>query len=219
MAGLDMPGADASFEARGGWMVRRLAAELGLTSDQAAGLVGNLGYESAGLKTLQEIAPLVAGSRGGYGWAQWTGPRRRKFEAWCAERRLAPASDEANYGFLLHELRGEYAGFLARLRRCSTLAEACRLTHKEYETPADVLEGSYRSGSARLKYAERALAGGAAAHPPLAGEGGSSPAGYDRYRCAKAMQAALMQAGFDPGPIDGRWGARSRAAYDRFDPR
>lgn len=40
---------------------------------------------------------------------------------------------------------------------------------------------------------------------------------YDRYRCAKAMQMALQQAGLYRGRIDGDWGRRSREAYALFD--
>jgi hypothetical protein len=48
----------------------------------AAAILGNIGHECDGFRHLQEIHP-VAG-RGGLGWCQWTGPRRRAFEAWCS---------------------------------------------------------------------------------------------------------------------------------------
>lgn len=148
-----------SWKQRGGWVVRRLCADLQLSPEQAAGIVGNLGYESIRFTALQEIKPTVAGSRGGYGWAQWTSSRRRRFEEWCSQRHLAPASDEANYGFLVYEIGGDYRSFLARLRQCAGIEDACRLTHKLYETPSDVLDGSYKSGPARLNLAREALAG------------------------------------------------------------
>jgi hypothetical protein len=44
-----------------------LMRDLGLTDIQAAGLLGNLGHESGGFRQLQEIAPAVPGSRGGWG--------------------------------------------------------------------------------------------------------------------------------------------------------
>lgn len=146
---------EGSWEVRGGWVVEALVRDAALTHDQACGLVGNLGYESRCFTALQEEAPMVRGSRGGYGWAQWTGARRINFENWCATHVLAPASDEANYGFLLHELLGAYKGFAGRLRRTTGIEEATRLTHKEYETPSDVLDGSYRSGPDRLDLALR----------------------------------------------------------------
>lgn len=209
-ATFDMP-ATGRWEQRGGWVVRRLAADAALTPEQAAGLVGNLGYESAGFTALQEIKPLVPGSAGGYGWAQWTGPRRREFERWCAERGLAPASDEANYGFLLFELLGSFKGFSARLRQMQSVEDACRLTHEMYERPQDVLDGSYRSGPDRLTWARRALAGagGAVATRTVAPALAGTP--RDRIR---AIQAALRDAGHYRGEIDGLFGPLSRAALN-----
>jgi hypothetical protein len=127
-----------------------------LTQPQAAGLVGNLGHESEGFQTLQERG--MASGRGGYGWAQWTGPRRREFEGWAAAQGLDPASDAANYGFLKYELLGKYAGFTARLRQTQSLEEATRLTHEKHETPGDVLNGTYASYGSRLRYARQAMA-------------------------------------------------------------
>ena len=108
-----------------------LKRELGLTHEQAAGLVGNLGYESAGFKALQEGRPISGA--GGFGYAQWTGPRRRKFMQYAQQRGLDPKSHEANVGFLKHELTGEHSGFLRRLKQTKTLQEATRLTHEVYD--------------------------------------------------------------------------------------
>ena len=92
-----------------------LKRELGLTHEQAAGLVGNLGYESAGFKALQEGRPISGA--GGFGYAQWTGPRRRKFMQYAQQRGLDPKSHEANVGFLKHELTGEHSATLPRAGR------------------------------------------------------------------------------------------------------
>lgn len=104
---------------------QRLMADLmdryGLTREQAAGIVGNLAHESGNFTQLQELNPLVPGSRGGFGYAQWTGPRRRQFEAWAAANGLDPTSYEANAGFLFHELDNTGEGrVLDVIRRMST---------------------------------------------------------------------------------------------------
>lgn len=39
---------------------------------------------------------------------------------------------------------------------------------------------------------------------------------YDRFTCAKEMQAALAKLGLYTAAIDGIWGTRSRAAYNLF---
>src|SRR3712207_1212109 len=86
-------------------IMRRLKAEsFGFETDDAAAILGNIGGETRGFRSHQEISPLVKGSRGGVSWCQWTGPRRREFEAWCQRKGLAESSDEAAYSFLVREL-------------------------------------------------------------------------------------------------------------------
>ena len=119
---------------------QRLMADLmrdfGLTQAQAAGVVGNLDHESGGFATLQEIDPMVEGSRGGYGYAQWTGPRRRAFEAWAADNGLDPASYEANYGFLRHELTATPEGAVVdKLRGVNSPDEAATVFSETFLRP------------------------------------------------------------------------------------
>jgi len=84
--------------------VQRLSNDLSISPQVAAGIVGQLGYESAGLQSINEMQPVVPGSRGGFGWAQWTGPRRKQFESWAQQNNMDVADPEANYQFLVHEL-------------------------------------------------------------------------------------------------------------------
>lgn len=51
----------------------------GVPLTAAIGMTANLSVESGYDPGVNEIAPLVEGSRGGFGLAQWTGPRRRQF--------------------------------------------------------------------------------------------------------------------------------------------
>lgn len=131
-----------------------LQEELGLTPDQAAGIVGNLAHESGGFRSLQEIAPLVPGSRGGFGYAQWTADRRVNFENWSAERGLDPRSYKANLGFLLHELQNTPEGaVLDRLRGARNAAEATQIFSETFLRPG------IPHMSSRLDWAQRALGG------------------------------------------------------------
>jgi hypothetical protein len=130
----------------------RLMRDLGLTDVQAAGLLGNLGHESGGFRDLQEIAPTVAGSRGGWGLAQWTGPRRDAMEAWCRTHGLDPSAPEAGYGYLCVELRTTEAPALAALRQAATLEAATEAVCRRFERPGIVALPS------RLAWARRALA-------------------------------------------------------------
>jgi len=113
-----------------------LTRDFGLTADQAAGVVGNLAHESAGFKTMQEVKPTVEGSRGGYGYAMWTGPRRKQFEAWAQANGLDPASYEANYGFMKHELTSTSEGrVLQYLRQAPDAATAALTFSQKYLRP------------------------------------------------------------------------------------
>lgn len=104
--------------------VPRLQADLGITREQACGIFGNLGTETGGFTALQEIKPTVAGSRGGYGWMQWTGPRRRKYESWCQAAGLNPADDETNYKYLVLETKTDEANSLRLLKMTTTVDAA-----------------------------------------------------------------------------------------------
>lgn len=102
----------------------RLMKDLNITKIQACGIWGNIGGETGGFTALQEINPTVAGSRGGYGWMQWTGPRRRTYEAWCRKNGLNKADDETNYKYLVKETSTDERASLVALRQCKTVDAA-----------------------------------------------------------------------------------------------
>lgn len=101
--------------------MRMLIEDFGVTVEEAAAVFGNAGYESLGFTKLQEIKPVVKGSRGGYGWFQWTGPRRRAFEAYCKKNGFDPSSNDANYKFLFVELTTTEKRSLDKLKAASGL--------------------------------------------------------------------------------------------------
>ena len=129
--------------------MNQLMKDFNLTKEQAAGIVGNLGHESAGLQAINERNPVVPGSRGGFGWAQWTGPRRRQFEAWAAKNGLDVRSDEANYGFLKHELMTTERKALEMVRRQSTMTGAATAFENSYERAGVKAMGSRPSSVRR----------------------------------------------------------------------
>lgn len=95
--------------------MERFLKDFGGTPEDAAAVFGNAGHESAGYKSLQEIKPIVPGSRGGYGIMQWTGPRRREYEAYCKRNNLDPADMDSNYKFLFVELKGPEGRVLPKM--------------------------------------------------------------------------------------------------------
>ena len=212
----DMPGPAEGFSPRGGWLVKSLARELDLNFTQAAGPVGNLGYESGGLKELQEVRPLVPRSRGGRGWAMWTGDRRDAFEGWCQGCRLDPDGSEANYGYLLVELRGPYKSTVEALRKCTTLDQAVFAFGEYFERPYGTTATHLPGFDGRMHYARLAL---------WAAQNGAKPADTERdlYLTTPPMTGPdvtglqrLLDAKVGPLDVDGVFGAATRAAVVGF---
>lgn len=99
----------------------------------AAAVFGNFGHESAGFTKLQEISPTVPGSRGGYGWPQWTGPRRRAYEAYCLRNGKDPAAPASNYAYVFVELSGPEKRALDALVAARTLTDKVKAFELAYE--------------------------------------------------------------------------------------
>jgi hypothetical protein len=102
------------FKSTAPHMMHDLMADFGLTAIEAAAIAGNAGHESGGFKFMQELKPVSG--RGGLGFFQWTGPRRVRFESWCARKGYKVSSYEANYSFLFRELSGSEAGAIQKLK-------------------------------------------------------------------------------------------------------
>src|ERR1700687_3385896 len=212
----DMQPASTSFEDRGGCVVNSLMTEFNLHREQAAGVVGNCGFESGGFKSLQEIG-VSSYERGGYGWSQWTGPRRTAFEGWCRKQSLQPSSDEANYGYLCAEMRGAYAYCVTALRREITIERCVFVWGREYECPGGTT-ATFRPGNTeRLAYAKRAFNGsllqpsGAPAIPQAVTTVADPDVGTF-LAAVRMMQTFLRDKKLYVGNIDGDFGPTSRAA-------
>jgi hypothetical protein len=224
MTDFDMPPVSAGFPARGRWLIDHLSADLEISENQAAGIVGNLAFESGGLMTLQEITP-VAG-RGGRGWAMWTSSRRVAFESWADNRKIDPDSNEANYGYLLVELRGAYKGTIDALRQKESVTNSVWSVGQTYERPGGTTPEHLPGFQSRLTYAMRALAGPsvvAAADPGSSAPPVLAPVAEPAYLAAvllleaperKLVQQGLAWAKLYSGAIDGIIGPLSRAALD-----
>lgn len=132
----------------------RLMHDFGLSAPQAAGVLGNIGRESGGGRWLTE-----RGSGSGRGLCQWTGPRARSFEAWCAHHGVSSGSLDGNYGYLKFELSGAYAACIAKLKRCATLEAAVPSFCNSFERP------SIPAMSDRVHWGRSALAAFSPGHP------------------------------------------------------
>jgi hypothetical protein len=170
------------FEQKAPAVMSALMKAFGLKDFQAAGPVGNLGRESGGFAELHEEGQ--AAGVGGYGWGQWTGPRRVNFLNWCKAKNLNWQSDEANQGYLIHDLSTSYKSVVTKLLHCTTLAQAVEAFEKYYEVAGVVAMAD------RLAWGERALKAYRAAHPA---KPKPAPAADDDTALLKVVGAAALQ--------------------------
>ena len=116
----------------------------GMSSTQAAALVGHLEVESANFKAFEEYAPNAYGTKGA-GVLQWTNipggsQRRTEFINWSKNQGLNPKSFEANSGYLLHEMQhGNHwtgGGNLQGFKGISNLKDASSYLESNYIRPS-----------------------------------------------------------------------------------
>lgn len=147
-------------------MEREIIAGLmarGLPLHVAQGIVANMVQESRLDPGINEIAPLVAGSRGGYGLNQWTGPRRRAYEAFATERG-APLDDlQTQLDFTLYELQGPERGAYNALLDTTDPVQAAQVYSEKFLRPGiphmdrRLAEARRLAGIAPDGYTENAL--------------------------------------------------------------
>jgi hypothetical protein len=210
---------DTLFRAKAPGIMAILMRDFDLAVADAAAILGNLGHESGGFRFMQEIRPLIAGSRGGYGWAQWTGVRRRQFEQWCASQALDPASDDANMSFLSHELHTTQAGAIAAVKRAPLGAGADALRAKviAFEQSFERAHQDHKGYDSRLRFANIALAAFHAAEIAPAGRAADLPEPELSAADVAAAQRLLRDLKFyEVGLPDGRIGSRTIAAVAAF---
>jgi hypothetical protein len=127
-------------------MARNLMRDLGLTADQAAGIVGNMAAES-GVENARvqgsrpgEKGVLKVDGKTGYGIVQWTSQGRQQALADYAKSRGAdlskPLSMDIEYQFFLKEFKGKYGHVLSQLKQAKDVKTASTIFMQQYEVPA-----------------------------------------------------------------------------------
>ena len=107
----------------------------GVSLPVAQGIVANMKAESNLQPGINEIAPVVPGSRGGFGLNQWTGPRRVAYEQFAAERG-APLDDlQTQLDFTMYELQGPEKAAYAALQGVQDPIEAARIYSERFLRP------------------------------------------------------------------------------------
>lgn len=143
------------------WITAGLV-ERGVPEHIARAFAINAMDESGMKPDINEIAPLVPGSRGGYGAMQWTGPRRRGLEAFAAERGL-PVSDQGlQLDYLMYELNGPEAAAWSKIRGAKDTGGAAAAIVTDFLRPAPQHRESrvakYLGGTYAMPEGQNALA-------------------------------------------------------------
>lgn len=107
----------------------------GISPIGAVGLLANFQAESGLNPGINEINPVVEGSRGGFGLSQWTGPRRRQFEDFARQRGASLDDLDTQLDFTAWELRNTEKRAGEALRSAQTPEEAARIVSDKFLRP------------------------------------------------------------------------------------
>lgn len=118
------------------WFIDGLV-QRGMPRHVAEAFAWNARDESRMDPGINEIAPLVPGSRGGYGLMQWTGPRRKALEAFAAERGVDVADPNLQMDFLMYELQGPEAGAASAIFSAQDAPTAAAAIVNKFLRPAE----------------------------------------------------------------------------------
>lgn len=180
----------STFTQKAPKVIYDLIHALPLSVLDGAAIAGNGGHESEGFTDITEDKPTIKGSRGGLGWFQWTGKRRRAFEAWCKAKGYKYHEDRANIGFLIHELRTTEAKAIGAVKRAATLEGKVKAFELAFE------RAGVKHYASRTTYARRALDAWNAS--PLGKGNPATPAGRVPAVLAEEVQDDLP--GIPPPP-------------------
>lgn len=138
-----IPTGDIADRIRNGFIDRGMAPHI------AEAFVWN-GQDESGLRAdINEEKPLVAGSRGGYGIWQHTGPRRRALEAYAASVGKPVGDLDTQMDFVMQELQGSEKGAWTAISATKTPGEAAAAVVNRFLRPA--AEHRQRRADAYLK--------------------------------------------------------------------
>ena len=118
------------------FVVRGLT-ERGLPQHVAEGFAMNTADESNFDAGINELEPIVKGSRGGFGLNQWTGPRRRQLESYAQERGVDVADPDLQLDFLVWELENTEKRAAEKIFSASTAGEAGAAIVNNFLRPAE----------------------------------------------------------------------------------
>lgn len=117
-------------------MIREGLIQRGLPAHVADAFVMNFKDESGLDPAINEKAPVVPGSRGGFGLAQWTGPRRKALENYAAAAGKPVGDLNTQLDFLMMELQGPEAGAAREIMAAGDTGSAASAIVNKFLRPA-----------------------------------------------------------------------------------
>lgn len=142
--------------------------ERGLPEHVADGFLLNFQDESGLNPGINEAAPTVPGSRGGFGLAQWTGPRRVALEQQAAARGVDPSDLELQLDYLMGELQGPESRAAQSILGAQDTGSAAAAIARDFLRPAEEhlnrRVANYTGGNASLS----TMGGGMSSGPDIA---------------------------------------------------
>lgn len=108
----------------------------GLPAHVADGFVMNFQDESGLNPGINEQSPTVPGSRGGFGLAQWTGPRRVGLERAAQARGVSPADVDLQLDYLIGELQGDESRAARSILAADDAGTAAAAVARDFLRPA-----------------------------------------------------------------------------------
>lgn len=121
----------------GGESIKEGLMARGLPEHVAEGFVMNFQDESGLNPGINEIEPLVPGSRGGFGLSQWTGPRRKQLEAFAAQNGKSVADPNLQMDFLMTELQGSESNAAKSIFATQDAGQAAAAIVNKFLRPAE----------------------------------------------------------------------------------
>ena len=181
----------------------------GVPEIAAIAITGNGVVESGLDFGINEKNPTVKGSRGGFGFMQWTGPRRRQFEAYAGSNKRPLADMDTQLDFLVRELNTTEKSARDKIYAAGSVEDAAKAVSEKFLRPGIPHLGKRINAARKIAGGEPIeftgeISGGGGSDTVAGGEGDDGVVTRDRAAIEATYRAFL----------DGEMSPQERAAYE-----
>lgn len=181
----------------------------GVPEIAAIAITGNGVVESGLDFGINEKNPTVKGSRGGFGFMQWTGPRRRQFEAYAGSNKRPLADMDTQLDFLVRELNTTEKSARDKIYAAGSVEDAAKAVSEKFLRPGIPHLGKRVNAARKIAGGEPIeftgdVSGGGGSDTVAGGAGDDGVVTRDRAAIEATYRAFL----------DGEMSAQERASYE-----